>query len=100
MAFDPFSRPLDRLILTLRREFGSDAVHGVFPDDPDEIRADYWRSVCPLHPSYPRTLTIRERRGPGSSLWLSCASECLPSLIAEELRRLEAWHVLQRQEAA
>lgn len=79
---DPFSRPLDRALIALRREFGFDAVWKA--TDRDE-----WWSVCPLHPSEQTPMRLTEKRGAGSSLQAACVNGCLPSLILNAVRGLE-----------
>lgn len=85
-------RLLDRALVTLRREFGSEAAVPEWREG--QFDAVLYRAVCPLHPVPGlRPLTIRER--PGTSLDLSCEERCLPSTILAELRRLEEWRVVQ-----
>lgn len=94
---DPFARPLDRAVITLRTEFGCDVV--AFDADAWEAgRVERWRAVCPLHalPGETFPLTLRERGGHGGSLMLDCELGCLPSAILAELRSLERWQLLRK----
>ena len=92
MRADPFARPLDRAVMTLRREFGHDAV---IPNIGDDFRAEYCIAMCPLHP-VPDVfgLELREHGGHGGRVHLECRNKCLPSAVLDELRRLEQWHVV------
>ncbi len=91
----PFARPFDRMIMTLREEFGNDVVRAVWHDG--QYHAERWEAVCPLHPLAGETfpLKIRERGGHGGSLILDCEAGCLPSAIFEEVRMLERWRLLR-----
>lgn len=94
--YDPYWRPLDRAISALRREFGSDSVTTLCAELNQAGRYDEWWSVCPVRPDISQPLRLRESGGvPGGSLDLACVHGCLPSQLADAIRRLEA-----KQEAA
>ena len=105
MIGDPFARPLDRAVMTLRKEFGHNAA---IPKFGEAFHAEYVIAYCPLHPTPDVfSLELREHGGHGGRLELDCRVGCLPSVILAELRRLEEWHVvraaawkLERQVAA
>jgi hypothetical protein len=89
--FDPLARPLDRALIALRREFGSDSVTTLCAELNRAGRYDEWWSVCPVQPGLGQPMRIRESGGvPGGSLDLACAHGCLPSVLAEAIRGLEA----------
>ncbi len=89
---DPFARPLDRAVMTLRREFGHDAAIAKIGD---EFRVEHVIAYCPLHPAPDVfALELREPGGHGGRLHLECRNGCLPSAVLDELRRLERWHAV------
>ncbi len=93
ISSDPFARPFDRAILTIRREFGHNAAVPVYGES---FHAQSYQSVCPLHPVPDcRPLMTRERGGHGGELLFSCEGDCLPSMILHELRSLERWQLLR-----
>lgn len=90
---DPLARPLDRAVMTLRLEFGSNAVEPKFSQG---FHAEHVEAICPLHPvPGERPLMLRERGGHGGELKLDCSGGCLPSMILAELRRLERWRIVR-----
>ena len=88
-----FGRPFDRAVMTLRREFGFNAV---IPKVGERFHADYCIALCPLHPTPDVfALELRERGGHGGSLELDCEHGCLPSMLLAELRALEDRQVVR-----
>lgn len=89
---DPFSRPFDRAVMTLRREFGHNAA---MPKFTEGYHAAHVSALCPLHPTPDVfALDLREHGGHGGRLVLDCQGGCVPSAVLAELRRLEEWHVV------
>jgi hypothetical protein len=56
-GFDPFDRPLDRLLAGLRRH--SPDAYRLVPGEPG--RPDRWLARCPLHPDIGFALVIIDR---------------------------------------
>lgn len=92
MIGDPFSRPLDRAVVTIRKEFGHNAA---IPKLSEGFGTEYVIAYCPLHP-VPDVfeLELREHGGHGGRLALDCRAGCLPSAILAKLRELEQWQAV------
>jgi hypothetical protein len=75
-GFDPFQRPLDRLLAGLRAQ-ASDAYR---LEPGKDGRADAWLCRCPLHPDTGFSLTIVDR-GDDQEPWMYCVVGCSPRLI-------------------
>jgi hypothetical protein len=85
---DPFSRPLDRALVALRREFGWDSIMAQW--EPEKYHAESWWAPCPLHPAIGQPMRIREQSGRhGGRLEFACAQGCLPTVLFEAVRELE-----------
>jgi hypothetical protein len=76
---DPFARPLDRLLLGLRRHARD--PYRLIPGEGKH--RDRWLAVCPLHPSTGYSLALLERAD--GSVVLACAAGCPDAVIRELL---------------
>jgi len=89
---------LDRSVLALRREFGTDAVEGMCWDH-ERGRFLEWFSVCPIRPQTARTVRLQTPNGRLGSLHLACSHGCLSDDLREAIRELERRHERRYQEA-
>lgn len=92
---DPWSRPLDRAVAAIRREFGVDAAYPSYRSEeqgsPGYWDVEWW-CVCPIKPGQGFPMRLREFGWKfGGRIEAVCAhgGECLPSRLLAEIRKFE-----------
>ena len=87
----PYIRPIDRVAMILRREWGIDGFQPFIFQD--QLRADTWQAVCPVRPeNESHVLHVTEPQYGGRPT-MACMGGCPQTIIRDALIRLEQQQV-------